>query len=255
MKSVNVGICWTGVNLSAGEKTSLLSGRRKATLLPRQPKAVHRIPRPPPLRSFAAVTIRGLGHLGRPSQHGTMMRPAMAFVLLISLAGAFALWPEDRSHARAERLAVPLVMELVALSPTPTALAQRISNDPLIETVAIWDLDGQYQPELGPEATRYPVTPPRLRALETLLAARTSPVWAVAPFTETDAIVRCQRVPDVCIVFDVPALADALEFPPVRLTRPLKGPFALGPALFLGLLAIISALGLMWRQARRRRLR
>lgn len=181
-----------------------------------------------------------------------MRRLALIFLLAISLAGTLALWPEDDSHLRAERLAAPLAMELVALSAAPTALRDRLAADPLVEMVAIWNPDGLLTPPVEPRHTRYDITSERQRALEGLLSGQIMPIWARAPFAETDAVVRCQRTPDICIVFAAQPLAQRLDFPPERLIRPLQGPYALAPALMLGALAAGSGLMLLWRQWRRR---
>jgi hypothetical protein len=179
---------------------------------------------------------------------GEMKRVAIFFVFVISLAGAIALWPEDRSRAQAERMASALALELLALSATPQALRDRLDADPLIESVAIWNRDGVLAAPTAPRVSGYTLDPRRLRALEGLLAARVMPVWARAPFVESGAVVRCQRKPDVCIVFAEDPLAERLAFPPDRLTRPLRGVYALGPALMMVALAIGSGLALVWRE-------
>lgn len=181
-----------------------------------------------------------------------MRRVGTFFIFVISLAGAIALWPEDRSRAQAERMATSLALELFALSAAPQSLRARLDADPLVESVAIWKRDGVLAAPEAPRASGYTLDLRRLRALEGLLAARVTPVWTHAPFSESGAVVRCQRAPDVCIVFAAEPLAEKLAFPPDRLTRPLRGVYALGPALMMVALAIGSGLALVWREVQLR---
>jgi len=199
------------------------------------------------LRIFDAATISKMGQPTLIGHSGPMRRMAMLFLFLISLVGTFALWPEERSYEVAERMAAPLALDLVGLSMTPGKLAERLDQDDLIETVAIWDRSGTLIPPVAPSRERYELTTQRLRALESFLAARVSPIWAPAPFAESNAVVRCQRAPDICIVFAAQPLEQLLDFPPLRLTRPLQGPYALAPAIMLALVALGSAFALIWR--------
>jgi len=206
----------------------------------------------PGLRKFDAATMREMGPRHGPRQTADMRRLAMLFLLAISLAGALAIWPEERSRARAERLAMPLVAELTAPGLSEEALRMRLDGDVLLDNVLLWDESGRLRAKADPTDGRYVLTLQKLRAIEALLSARVTPIWVEAPFAESRSIMRCQRSPDICMVFSEEALAASLDFPPDRLLRPLQGLYALAPALLLGALAFASAFALAWRLLQRR---